>query len=134
MAINNPYAKLKQDSIYTATPEELTLMLYDGAVKFGNQALIALEQKDFDKANTLIQKMQNIIREFQFTLKKGYEISDQLNNVYDYIHRILVTANLKKDKEKLEEALSLIRELRDAWKEAMKIARAEKKAPSTNQA
>lgn len=134
MAINNPYAKLKQDSIYTATPEELTLMLYDGAVKFGNQALIALEQKDFDKANTLIQKMQNIIREFQFTLKKGYEISDQLNNVYDYIHRTLVTANMKKDKEKLEEALSLIRELRDAWKEAMKIARAEKKAPSTNQA
>ena len=134
MAINNPYAKLKQDSIYTATPEELTLMLYDGAVKFGNQALIALEQKDFAKANTLIQKMQNIIREFQFTLKKGYDISEQLNNVYDYIHRILVKANINKDKEKLEEALSLIRELRDAWKEAMKIARAEKKGGNINQA
>lgn len=134
MAINNPYAKLKQDSIYTATPEELTLMLYDGAVKFGNQALIALEQKDFAKANTLIQKMQNIIREFQFTLKKGYDISEQLNNVYDYIHRILVKANIHKDKEKLEEALSLIRELRDAWKEAMKIARAEKKGGNINQA
>lgn len=127
MAINNPYEKLKADSIYTATPEELTLMLYDGAVKFGNQALIALEQKDFAKTNTLIQKMQDIVREFQFTLKKGYEISDQLNSVYDYIFRALVDANFKKDKDRLEEALSLLRSLRDAWKEAMKIARAEKK-------
>lgn len=130
MAINNPYAKLKEDAIYTATPEELTLMLYDGAVKFGNQALVALEQKDFAKTNRLIQKMKDIIREFQFTLKKGYEITEQLNSVYDYIHRTLTTANMKKDKEKLEEALNLIRELRDAWKEAMKIARAEKKTSS----
>lgn len=127
MAINNPYAKLKADSIFTATPEELTLMLYDGAVRFGNQALIALEQKDFAKYNTLLQKMQDIIREFQFTLKKDYEISAQLNTCYDYIHRILVRANLDKDKDKLEEAISLIKELRDAWKEAMKVARAEKK-------
>ncbi len=127
MAINNPYAQLKADSIYTATPEELTLMLYDGAVKFGNQALIALEQKDFAKTNTLIQKMQDIVREFQFTLKKDYEISQQLNLVYDYIYRALSAANMKKDKDKLEEALGLLRELRDAWKEAMKIARADRK-------
>lgn len=127
MAINNPYAKLKQDSIYTATPEELTLMLYDGALKFGNQALIALEQKDFAKVNTLIQKVQTIIREFQLSLKNEYEISDQLNTLYDYIHRTLVDANIKKDKDKLEEAISLIRKMRDTWKEAMKIARAEKK-------
>lgn len=127
MAINNPYAKLKQDSTYTATPEELTLMLYYGALKFGNQALIALEQKDFAKVNTLIQKVQTIIREFQLSLKNEYEISDQLNTLYDYIHRTLVDANIKKDKDKLEEAISLIRKMRDTWKEAMKIARAEKK-------
>lgn len=123
MAVNNPYAKYKTNSINTATPEELTLMLYNGALKFCNQAMAALEEKDYIKANQLIQRVQDIIREFQITLKPEYEISQQLDALYDYIYRRLVSANIRKDISMLTEATDLIRNMRDTWKEAMKLAK-----------
>jgi len=123
MAVNNPYAKYKTNSINTATPEELTLMLYNGALKFANQAMAALEAKDYLKFNQLIQRVQDIIREFQITLKPQYEISEQLDALYDYIYRCLFRANIRKDKELLTEATDLIRNMRDTWKEAMKLAK-----------
>lgn len=123
MAINNPYAKYKNNAINTATPEELTLMLYNGALKFCNQAMLAFESKDYMKANKLIQKVEDIIREFQITLKPEYEISAQLDALYDYIYRCLVKANIQKDMKLLTEATDLIRNMRDTWKEAMKLAK-----------
>lgn len=123
MALNNPYARYKNGAVFTATPEELTLMLYDGALKFCNQAMIAIEKKDYMKANKLIQRAKDIIREFQITLKRQYEIAEQLDMMYDYIRRVLTQANLKKDIEKLKEATDLIRQMRDTWKEAMKLAK-----------
>ena len=124
MAINNnPYAKYKTNAVNTATPEELSLMLYNGALKFCNQAAYAIERKDFIKANTLIQRVEDIIREFQITLKKEYEISEQLNVMYDYIYGRLAEANIKKDLDILTEATDLIRNMRDTWKEAMKLAK-----------
>lgn len=126
MVLNNPYAKYKNNSVYTATPEELTLMLYDGALKFCNQAVVAIENKDYMKANELIHKVKNIIREFQITLKMEYEISEQLNMMYDYMFRRLTDANVKKDINILNEVMDLIRQMRDTWKEAMKLARQKK--------
>ncbi|WP_331678006.1 flagellar export chaperone FliS [uncultured Tyzzerella sp.] len=123
---NNPYAKIKENSINTATPEELTLMLYNGAVKFANQAVIAIEKKDYEIANNSIQKVKNIIREFQVTLNMDYDISHELYAAYDYIYRRLTEANMKKDIEILNEVLEHLRSFRDTWKEAMKIARASK--------
>lgn len=127
MAANNPYTKVRENSIYTATPEELTLMLYDGALKFTNQAIIAIERKDYLKANGHISRVRDIISEFQVTLKPEYEISAQLNSIYNYINRTITTANIKKDVDLLNEVAGLIRELRDTWKEAMKISRSSKK-------
>lgn len=121
---NNPYAKIKNNSVMTASPQELTLMLYDGAVKFGNQAKLALENSDIAKANILNLKVQAIIGEFQASLDHNYEVSEGLELMYDYIKRRLIEANVKKDVEILEEALSYIRELRNTWKEAMQIAKA----------
>lgn len=126
MAMNNPYAKYRESAIQTASPEELTLMLYDGALKFCNQAIIALERNELMKANKLIQRVEDIIREFQITLKPEYEISAQFNMMYDYINRTLFQANIKKDMAKLKEATNLIRRMRDTWKEAMKLARQER--------
>lgn len=123
---NNPYAKVKENAINTATPEELTMMLYNGAVKFANQALIALEKKDYLSANTAIQKTKDIIREFQFTLNMKYDISQQLYDMYQYIIERLTQANIKKDTEIMTEVLEHLRTLRDTWKEAMKLARASK--------
>jgi len=123
MSINNPYDKYRINAVNTATPEELTLMLYNGALKFCNQAMAAFEEKDYIKANRLVQRVEDIIREFQITLNRKYEISEQLDMMYDYIYRCLVKANINKSTELLEEAMGLIRTMRDTWKEAMKLAK-----------
>lgn len=123
---NNPYAKIKENSINTATPEELTLMLYNGGVKFLNQAVIALEKKDYEMTNNSIQRAKNIIREFQLTLNMDYDISHELYEAYGYMHRRLTEANIKKDIEILNEVLEYLRSFRDTWKEAMKRARVSK--------
>lgn len=123
MSYNNPYKTYENNSIFTASPEELTLMLYDGAIKFTNKAIIAIEKKDMQSAHTYIIRVEDIIREFQITLDMKYPISAQLNDMYNYIHGRLVEANVKKSIEILEECLELIRELRDTWKEVIKKVR-----------
>lgn len=121
--MTNPYNKYKSNAINTATKEELTLMLYDGAIKFCNQSVAAIKAKDYSKANEFITKVQNIVREFQITLDRKYEIAGELDLLYDYLHHRLVEANLKKDIEILAEVLDHLRSLRDTWKEAMKLAK-----------
>lgn len=113
----------KNNAINTASPAELTLMLYEGAIKFCNIALLALEKKDFEKANINIQKVENIIVEFRSTLDFKYEVANDFDNVYKFIYSLLVEANIKKDAEKLEYALGHIRGMRDTWKEVMRIAK-----------
>ena len=97
-------------------------MLYDGAIKFCNIALVALEKGDLQKANNNMIKAQNIILEFIGTLDHKYKVAEDFERVFDYIHRRLVEANIKKDPEILEEALGYIREMRDTWKEVMRLA------------
>ena len=122
-AVKNPYAKMEDDAIFTASKEELTLMLYEGALKFMNQAIDATEHNDMQKAHGLIIRVQDIIREFQITLDFKYEISNQLNSLYDYMHRRLIEANMQKDTGIMGEIRDMIREFRDTWKEAMSTAR-----------
>jgi len=122
MAVN-PASVYKDNKILTATPAELTLMLYEGAIKFCNIALMAVEKNDFEKANNNIIKAENIITELRATLDFSYPVAIQFERVYDYIYRRLVEANIKKDKDILEEALGYIREMRDTWKEVMKVAK-----------
>lgn len=119
MAMNNAYQQYQQNSIMTATPEELTLMLYNGAMKFINIAKIGIEEKNVQKANESIIRAQDIIYELNNTLNMEYEISKNLRNLYNYIIERLVDANLKKDSEILDEVLPLLEDLRDTWKEAM---------------
>lgn len=113
----------KSNSIQTASPAELTLMLYDGAIKFCNIALGAIEKNDIEKANTNIIKAQKIITEFRCTLDFKYPVAQDFDRVYDYIYRRLVEANIHKDAEVLEDALKYIREMRDTWKEVMRLNR-----------
>lgn len=123
MSNENPYSKLLVDSVATATPEQRTLMLYNGALKFCNQAMAALEKKEYMKVNKLIQRAEDIIREFQLTLNMKYEISAQMMDMYELIHQTLKRANFKKDPEILTLATDLIRTMRDTWKEAMKLSK-----------
>ena len=121
----NPYYKMLEDKVMTATPEELTLMLYEGGIKFLNKAIIAVEKKDITAAHAAILRVQDIIREFQLTLDHKYPISQDLDALYDYMHRRMVDANVSKDKDLdiLNEVLGMFREFRDTWKEAMKLAK-----------
>jgi len=119
----NPYAKIEDNAVYTATREELTLMLYEGALKFMNQAIDATEKADIQKANDLIKRVEDIIREFQITLDFKYKIANELNSLYDYMHRRLIEANMHKDIGIMEEMRDMLREFRDTWKEAMNLAK-----------
>ena len=105
-----------------ASPAELTLMLYEGAIKFCNKAIEAVEKNDVETANKNIIKVENIIVEFQSTLNRNYEVAKDFDILYDYIYRRLVEANLHKDKEILEEVLGHLRDMRDNWKTIMKTA------------
>lgn len=118
---NNPYAQYNQNKILTASPAELTLMLYDGAIKFCNIAMMGIEQNDLSKANNNIIKVEKIIEEFQLTLNFKYEIANDFNNVYNYLMRRLREANVKKDKEILEEVSEHLHTMRDTWKEVMRL-------------
>ncbi len=113
----------KRQQIMTATPEALTLMLYNGCLKFMTEGMEALEKKDYEQANISIQKAENIISEFRLTLNMEYEISHQLFPLYNYVYDRLVEGNMKSDASKIEEAKGIITELRDAWAQAMKKAR-----------
>ena len=122
MAVNAA-AVYKDNRILTASPAELTLMLYEGAIKFCNIAIIAMEKNDIEKSNINIIKAENIITELRASLDFKYPVSSQFELVYDYIYRRLVEANISKDKEIVEEALDYIREMRDTWKVVMETAK-----------
>ncbi len=105
--------------VNTASPAELTLMLYEGAVKFCNIAIVALEKKDYETTNTNIQKCRNIVVELTSTLNHKYPVAEDFKRMYDYIFALLVEANMKKDLEILNRALDELRSMRDIWKEIM---------------
>ena len=122
MAINkNPYAQYQNSRILTASPAELTLMLYEGAIKFCNIAVAAIEKKDMQKAHANIMKAERIINHLRITLDMKYPVAQDFERIYEYLDRRLVYANMKKDTEILEEVLMHLRSVRDTWKEVMRI-------------
>ena len=120
MALPNAYGQYNNSKIMTASPAELTLMLYEGAIKFCNIAIVAVEHKDIEKAHNNIQKTERIVDYFRQTLDMSYPVAEDFERVYSYLGRRLVEANIKKDKEILEEVNMHLRSMRDTWKEVMK--------------
>lgn len=120
---NNAYNQYQNSMVNTATPQDLTLMLYNGLVRFIKQAIQAVEDKDILKAHNCNIKAQAIITEFMSTLDPKYEISKSFLPLYDYMHRRLIEANIHKDKAILEEVLGFAQEFRDTWQQAMKLAK-----------
>lgn len=116
---NQAYAEYNRNKVLTASPAELTLLLYEEAIKFCNIAIIGLEQNDMEKVHNNIIKVENIIEEFQATLNHKYPVAEDFDKIYKYIYNLLVEANIKKDKELLEQALTELRGMRDTWKEVM---------------
>ena len=121
MLANQGYAAYANNKINTASPAELTLMLYEGAIKFCNIAIVAVDNHDIQKAHTNIMKVERIIEEFQASLNHKYATAKDFDEVYSYLMTRLIQDNIKKDKEILEEVLKHLRTMRDTWKEVMKL-------------
>jgi flagellar protein FliS len=104
----------------TSSPAELTLMLYEGCIKFINISLGAIEEKDVQKAHTNILKAEHIIDYLRQTLDMKYAVAQDFENIYSYLSDRLIEANLKKDPDILQEVNTHLRSVRDTWKEVMK--------------
>jgi flagellar protein FliS len=119
MVQNRAFSAYTNSKVLTATPAELTLMLYDGAIKFTNIAIVGIEHNDIEKAHNNISKVEKILLELDTTLNDQYEISKDFHNVYHYLLHRTHEANAKKDKEILEEVSKHLHTMRDTWKEVM---------------
>lgn len=115
----NMAQQYNRNKVLTASPAELTLLLYEGAIKFCNIAVVAMEKNDVEKAHTNIVKAEMIIEELQSTLNHKYPVAADFDNIYKYIYSLLIDANMKKDTKILEDAISEFRGIRDVWKEVM---------------
>jgi len=123
MVTINPYQTYQQNSVMTASPQELTLMLYNGCLKFMKLAKRAMADKNFEEKNTNIIKAQNIIQELRSTLKADIEMSAGLEQMYEYMYNRLVEANMKNDVTALEEVEALMTDIRNTWKQAMALVK-----------
>ncbi|MEH7525346.1 flagellar export chaperone FliS, partial [Bacillus sp. JJ1503] len=113
----------QQNAVLTASPGELTLMLYNGCLKFLNLAKKAVQDNNIEAKHTNLSKAQNIISELIVTLNFDYPISKEMRRLYDYMNRRLIEANIKNDLDIISEVEGLVTEFRDAWKEVIIINR-----------
>lgn len=122
--MNNALNIYQTNAVTTATPGELTLKLYNGAIKFLKQSKASIEEKDFSKANEYNIRVQDIINELIITLNRDIPISTQLLTMYDYLLRRLIEANIKKDIVILSEVEDFLVQFRDTWKDAIQLVKA----------
>ena len=123
MAMPNPYLTYQEQSIFTASQADLTLMLYNGCIKFLSRAELAMQRRDVPGANDALLRAQDIILEFMATLDMEIEISHQLMTLYEYLRRRMIEANIRKDAGIVKECLDMVTELRDTWAKAVKLSR-----------
>ncbi|WP_022765816.1 flagellar export chaperone FliS [Butyrivibrio sp. XPD2006] len=114
------YAQYKNNKVNSASGPELTLMLYDGAIKFLNIADFAIEKNDIQKAHDNIIKTERIIDYLRNTLDMKYAVAQDFENMYSYIARRLVEANIAKDREIVAEVNEHMHAIRDNWVAVMK--------------
>lgn len=115
----NPQAAQQylRTKVLTATPEQLQLMLYDGALRFCEQAKVALEQKKYEESYNLISRVQKIIMELTSSLKHEIypELCTKLSALYNFAYRQLIDANVNHSPKALDEAMQVLRYQRDTW-------------------
>ncbi|MDQ0161944.1 flagellar export chaperone FliS [Bacillus alveayuensis] len=123
MAMNNPYQAYQENSIQTASPGELTLMLYNGCLKFIKLAKKAIEENDVEQKNINLQKAQKIIQELMVTLNTDIDVAKSMMAMYEYMNRRLIEANIKNDVGILDEVEDYVVQFRDTWKEVIQLNR-----------
>ncbi len=119
----NPYAAYKQQSVMTMTPGQMLIAVFDELIKQLKIAQISFEDNNLSEINRSLLKAQKIITELRTTLNFVYEISKNLNDIYNFLNRAIINANVKKDPSELDDVLQIVTELRDAFSEAEKSTR-----------
>jgi flagellar protein FliS len=112
-------AAYQQQSILTAPPERLVVMLYDGCLRFLHQAAYAMREDKPRDADARLKRAEAIIDELQTTLdhKRGGEIASRLQGIYVFCRRHLLDARRANDADMVDKVAELLAELRDAWAE-----------------
>ncbi len=122
MASINPYQQYQQNAVLTADPGRLTLLLFNGAAKFARQAVESIKNRDIPSAHQAITRAQDIVFYLLSTVNTETEVGKNLSALYDYMHRRLVEANVKKEISILEEVGRMLEDLGASWQEAIKQA------------
>ena len=118
----------QENTISSARPEELTLMMYNGLLKFVARAQEEIKSKSLEAAHNTLLRCQDIVFEFQYTLNMDYSVSNNLMLIYDYLYNRLIEANAKKDCGILDEVYGFVAELRDTWVEAVRLSKEREQA------
>lgn len=124
-------AAYRRVEVETATPEKLIVMLYNGAIRHIEDSKRAILIKDLRRTHDHLIRAQEIVTELRGALNfDAGDVAQNLDRIYDYMHRLLVQANIKKEFAPLDECLGHLRELRDAWDEIAARPAAENQAPA----
>lgn len=130
MQARNPYTQYKEQSLSTMAPGELLVKLFDEVIKQCRLSAIAIRSKDYGQANDGLTKSQTIITTLMSSLDMRYPISAELREMYVFLGKQLLNANLQKDAILIEQVLPLIKDLRDSFEQADKISRQNKHVPA----
>lgn len=123
MAMSNPYQQYQQNSILAAKPEELTLMLYNGAIKFLKQAKIHIQNSEVENTHNCIVKTQNILAELMCSLDMEFELANNMYMLYDFMYENLIQADFQKfdgGEKKIDEVINLLEDFANTWVDCMK--------------
>jgi len=123
----NPYEQYKQTSVNTMTKGELLLSLFDGAIKKLNQSKILMDNKDYDQSKLFLEKCRDIFNYLIATLDYNYEMSNELKEMYSFFNREIIKAIVSRSTKPIDDILPLVRDYRNTWEQADKLARSSKK-------
>lgn len=113
----DPSHEYLKNAVLTATPEQLQLMLYDGAIRFASQGRAGLVARDREAAFAAFDRAQRIVLELGNGINREInpELADQMLSLYNFVFRRLVEANVDQDEQAAEEALTILRHMRETW-------------------
>jgi flagellar secretion chaperone FliS len=121
MTNKDPHQQYQLSQIETASPGKLLIMLYDGAIRFAMQAEVAMNEKRYEEAHRFIIRTEDILTELMASLNmEAGDVSKNLYRIYEYLNWRLIQANIKRNAEMIQEVQKHLRELREAWVEAVK--------------
>ena len=115
------HKEYRQNQVSTSSQGKLILMMYEGAIKFANMALISLDQNDIAKKCLYLRKTQDIINELSLALnlEKGGEVAHRLESLYQFMLRELTQANIRSERKTIESVLKVLIPLKEAWDQLM---------------